>query len=269
VDHVQLGLSPGADFACLCEITGAVEQAVDGVSTVDAIRLVDGLLAESASGGLSPGGAATLVAADRDRVLAAVYVRTYGSRVASTVRCTHCGAPFDLDFSLDELLASVAKGEEANAMGTGRLPDGSFRAAGLRFRLPTGEDECAILGLPPEKGERALLRRCLLEPTDGDADGSQSDAVQAAMECVAPLVDLELGAQCPECGQPQLVSFDIQHYLLSSLLRERSQLALELHSLAAAYGWSLQEILALPRSQRRALVALVEAQGTPSGRFRS
>lgn len=273
MDQVRLHFVPGGGWACLREISGVEEQAVEGAATVDAIRLLNGLLVATA-GALDPGSASMLTAADRDRLLAAVYLRTYGPRVDGTVRCLRCEAPFDLDFSLAELQAMMraagkaAEGQAGSTPETGPdpLPDGNFRlASGRRFRLPTGEDECRVAGLPPEEAEEALLRRCLMG--DGSGADGEAEEVEAAMEAAAPILDLDLDARCPECGAEQRVHFDLQHYLLKALYSERSQLAWEIHRLAAAYGWSLSEILGLPRSQRRSLVNLAEAESPAGGRL--
>ena len=270
MDRVRLGFLPGGGWACLRELSGAEEQAVTGTGTADAIRLLDGLLVASGGTAIAPGSATALTAADRDRLLAAVYIRTYGARIANTLRCVYCDALFDIDFSLEELLAYLSP--QANDRGHGaetvdisaeRLADGTFCLSdGTRFRLPTGEDECAVLGSPADQAEQVLLQCCLLDENLTDETGRDGlkEAVQAAMADVAPVLDLDLDAHCPECGRHQAVHFDIQHYLLSALQRERKQLAQEVHRLASAYGWSLTEILGLPRSQRRSLVALVESE---------
>jgi hypothetical protein len=67
-----------------------------------------------------------------------------------------------------------------------------------------------------------------------------------------------LVAACPECENVQTVQFDIQSYLLGALTGERSRLLAEVHRIARAYSWSLDEILALKRSDRRRLVELIE-----------
>lgn len=242
----------------LRELSGREEQAVRGTTLVDALRLLDGVLAEQPGRRAGPSMAASLTAADRDRLLAMVYLRTYGPQIRCTLRCTRCRSPFKIHFSLHDLLAFLDP-DEKDLQGLERLADGSFQLQdGRHFRLPTGEDECAVFDLPPAEAEKALLQRCLIE--EGDLAESAESSVQAAMETVAPLVDLVLDAYCPECGTEQSVHFDIQHYLLSALLQERRQLAVEVHRLASVYGWSLNEILDLPRSQRRALVELIESE---------
>ena len=154
----------------------------------------------------------------------------------SVVRCQSCDGPFDIDFTLDDLMDSLC-GQESPAV---READGSYQLPdGRRFRLPTGADELAILSVQDEQREQELLRRCMIAgPAQYDPE-----SLQAAMKAAGPLVDLEVSAQCPECGAGQAVYFDLQHYLLAQIKGERVQRAREVHCLAKAYGWSLREIL--------------------------
>jgi hypothetical protein len=138
---------------------------------------------------------------------------------------------------------------------------GTFKlgAKGI-FRLPTGQDELAIQGLSRGEAEKVLLSRCVVE---GDPD-LLGEEVLAALEDLAPVGGVEIEARCPECQHTQSAYFDLQTYLLRALAQERPRLLRESHLLATTYGWSLQEILGLPRSQRRAFVELIQSDaGTP------
>jgi hypothetical protein len=255
VDVVSLAFTPESPVAGLRHLCGADEQLVDRQDTAFAIHLLNRLLVDEPGLTLKPGAAATLTAADRDRLLAAVYRRAYGPRIASTLTCPACARPFDLDFNLPDLVASLQPAPEPAL----EPHNGSYAftlADARRFRLPTGADELAVSHLPPAAAERELLRRCALSgsPTTDPA------AVQAAMAAVAPVIDVEMDARCPECGQSQPVHFDIQSYLLAALAAEQPRLAVEIHQLARAYHWSLPEILGLSRVQRRAFVALIEQE---------
>src|SRR2546425_195739 len=73
-------------------------------------------------------------------------------------------------------------------------------------------------------------------------------------------------ARCPECGRAQAVRFDIQSFLLGSLLADRAPLFGDVHRLARAYGWSRESILALARHERRAYAAFVDAEKPPRRR---
>jgi hypothetical protein len=254
VELVALGYLPSGSWVALREIAGRDEAAVTGHDATAAIQLLDRLIvAEAGEAGLLA--AIDLAVSDRDRLLSAVYTRTYGARIENTLHCPTCDQPFDLDFSLAEMDRRLE--EDARQAAVEPVEDGTFRlSSGRRFRLPTGRDERAVSRLPLTEAAAALLARCLV---DGDAVTEDGEDIQAAMEVVGPLLNLDLGAACPECGGEQEVHFDIQSYLLGALAQDRPGLALDIHGLATAYGWSREEILSIPRGQRRAYVALVEA----------
>jgi hypothetical protein len=238
------------------EPTGACERAVLGTGLTDALDLLDRLI--DAPGFV----AASLTSPDRDRLLVAVHQRCFGDRIDATVGCVACHEPFQLDFHLQDLLEGLVDGQD--------VPAGARRAdlggAVLdvpqlgRVRVPTGADQLALRDLPLDEARRELAARCLLDAVEPAADVGEADldALETALEERAPIVDLDLVASCPACGSSQPVHFDIQTYLLRSILADRPQLLADLHCLAAAYRWSPADILALTRSERLSLVRLVE-----------
>lgn len=263
---VRLNFMSQSRWACLGELSGYEELAITGTDTACAIQLVDGLLVAAPGGALEPGRAGQLTAADRDLLFTAICSKAYGPRIVGTLSCLNCGELFDIGFLLEDLAAHVWENGRGAESGQDRpverLTDGLFAMPdGTRFRLPTGEDECAVAALPPDQARQALMARCLENGKQAvDIEGERGDAIEDAMARLAPILNLELDAACSECGRIQPVRFDIQHYLLSSLLQEQDQLALEIHRLAGAYGWGLDEILRLPRRRRRRLATLILAE---------
>jgi hypothetical protein len=258
VYQVRLNSLHGPEWVLLREITGVEEQSVASTSTHDAIQLLDALVVSDHEGALQHGEVAKLTPWDREQLLATVYIRTYGAKIESTIKCRQCGENFDMDFGVDELLASLSPCSH-EVLGVSIEADGIYRLGdGISFRLPTGEDECAVIGLTPQEARAVLLERCVQSTTEHEDFSKYSDLIQTTMEALSPLVDIELDAMCPECGHGQSVHFDLQHYLLSAFQGERKRLMQEIHALASNYGWSLSEILGLPRSQRRTLAGLVE-----------
>ncbi|HEY6805628.1 MAG TPA: hypothetical protein VI306_18765 [Pyrinomonadaceae bacterium] len=230
------------------ELTGRDEFEVLGTNTANAIRLLSSLLEDR--DGLD---AADLVASDRDRLLAAVYRRAFGDRIESTITCARCSQPFDLDFSLRQLIKTVDDRSDADDWTF--LGDGRFESStGASFRLPTGRDELELSALSPAVVEQSLLKRC----TEESGWTESQTAFEELLERVAPLLDLELVAQCVECGHRHTVQFDIQTYVLGAIVGERRRLLTEINRLARAYSWSLAEILSLRRSDRRQFVELIE-----------
>jgi hypothetical protein len=245
----ELQFTPGHRQVLLREICGQDELTVAGYSTADAIRLINGMIDQGQS--LQAGSIAT---ADRDRLLAAVYRQTYGARIESTIHCRYCNALFDVVFSLDDLLQHIQpETDKGTLMQTAE--EWYQTAEGYSFRLPTGDDELAVSGLPVDEAVQMLLARCT---ATGTISGSTTD-VQEAMEKVAPLLQKEMLAHCPECSKEQQVSFDMQSFLLARVKNDQRLVALEVHQLAMAYHWSHQEILQIPRSLRRTYAAFIEA----------
>lgn len=244
-DRVPLRFSGERRVARLRELTGRDEYAVAGASTSSAIELLDALLDDPSAERIR---AADLVAADRDRLLAAVYARAFGDRIESTLTCAKCTQPFDLDFSLRQLQQSVD--ERTSATPWKALGDGRFEGPqGASVRLPTGRDELAAAALASDEMEPFL--RAAAEGTG---------AMDEALEQIAPLLDLELVAGCPECGHVHVIQFDIQRYALGAILAERRRLLAEINRIAVAYAWTLSEILSLTRNDRRILVELIETE---------
>ncbi|MCB0628731.1 MAG: hypothetical protein R2824_25555 [Saprospiraceae bacterium] len=250
-----LHFTPVGKWACLRELCGQDLLSIHHTGTIDAIRLLDGLLVEGGETGIGTGMAAAIATADRDQLLMAIYKQAFGDRVETTISCEVCGEPMDLSFTLDDLFHHLRAKDKAvtvrsNEDGTFRLPEG------CRFRMPTGEDERLVRGMPPDQAEQLLMERCLLE---GDPD-KHKVSVQQAMDQIAPVFETSLLVNCPECGHSQQLYFDLQTYLLANLELEKEQLPLEVHRLTMAYGWSHQEIMSLPRSLRRRYLSLILAE---------
>jgi hypothetical protein len=249
IENIPLRFAGSAQFAQLRELSGREEFGVTSANTSNAINLLSRLL--DCSG--TELRATDLVASDRDRLLASVYVRAFGDRIESTLNCKKCSEPFDLDFSLARLLNSVD--EQTRAEQCWAIGDGSFETAeGVRFRLPTGKDELELSLHNADAVASLLLERCVEQSTwTGD-----SSSFEELLERVAPLLEFELVARCAECSHVHMVQFDIQTYVLGALISERRRLLTEINRLARAYSWSLEEILSLSRSDRRQFVELID-----------
>jgi hypothetical protein len=245
-DSIELRYAVGNPPIRVRELTGRDERSISGTSTADAIRLLDPLIEPPQQGVADTLTAADLTAADRDRLLAAVYQRAFGDRIESTLNCARCSQRFDLHFSLRHLVSSV---EVAGQPDTDQSEPGNT----ARFRIPTGRDELALSSLTAAEAESLLLNRCV----DGGQWTGGAQRFQEMLEGIAPLLDLELSAHCPECEHRHTVQFDIQSYLLGALMGEQHKLMTEIHRLAVAYGWSLDQILSLTRTERRLFVELI------------
>jgi hypothetical protein len=219
----------------LREPDGNDELSLDGIDTRAAATLLARLV--------EPAGAvAALAAPDRDALLAVLHRGLWGDRIETSLACGSCGSIYDLSFTLTALQRSIEAGRQpSDVIDLRTVRDGD----GQPFMLPDAdaEDAAAQLG----EGAQTALTVAIAGNDNDDPAG-----LDARLEAVAPLLDVDLDAPCAECGHPALARFDIQTFTLQRLLDEREATLVEVHSLASGYGWTLGEILGLTRGLRRA-----------------
>lgn len=236
---ISLRWSAPAELAVVGPVDGLAELAVLDTTARSAIALVDSVVVSEMPDSLRPGGANELATADRDRILAAIYLDRYGARIEATLTCRTCHDPFDLDFRLDELVTHC---DPAGAIDPPPWP-----VQGVELRPVTGVDELAAQGRPDPAD--ALVRRLVGDPPAGD-EGLRA-LIADELSRRTPPVAAPIGASCPACGELAEVEFDIQRYLLGRLLGERAELFRDVHVIASTYHWSRAEILALIPEERR------------------
>jgi len=96
-------------------------------------------------------------------------------------------------------------------------------------------------------------------------DDADTSGIGERLEALAPLIDVDLDTSCAECGHAALCAFSISSpSCCSGLLDEREAVLGEVHALASGYGWSLPDILSLPRGLRRSLVRRA-CKASPTG----
>jgi hypothetical protein len=243
---------PAVDLL-LRPLDGATEAAVVPERPGAATTLVE-TLASHADG--SPLDIRALPVSVHDRLLAAIYEAGFGDQVSCQAFCSACGEAFRFSFALSALIESQDRAAEA----AGALAaDGSWTTPeGARLRPPTLDDG-------GDGDAAALLSRLAAEPVTED----RAEALGAFLESASPLLSLDLETLCPECSAPQKVWFDLARFLLRAIAAERPFLIRETHLIAARYGWSHQEIMALPRADRRAYATLIESERSASLRLAS
>ncbi|QAA81828.1 hypothetical protein EI546_08905 [Aequorivita sp. H23M31] len=243
---IPLRWTPNTPAIHLRSLKTADEMDIKNTDTNSLLRLLDSLIQNSPSG--KEVQASQIVTADRDRIVAHLYLHIYGSKIESTVKCKSCEQKFDLDFNLDQLLEHYQPTAET-------LPnDGIYKIEpNIQFRLPNGEDEIFVENLSAQDAETKLLERCLIE---GDPKIDR-EKIQQKMAELAPLLSMDMKANCPECDHTQEVRFDMQPFFLTRLMQEGPRLAKEIHAIASVYHWSHQEIMNLSRNSRKQYAGLI------------
>lgn len=238
-------------WARLREPLGRDELALEGIDTQAAARLLGALI--DAPTGAPACSAAELSATDRDALLAALHRALWGDRIVSSLPCAACGAMYDFSLELSAVQRQLAAEQEPFTIVAPRCLQ---THDGQQWHLPSAaqEQQAAEQGVQAGGDVLCALVRGGQDGQDEQGGGIERAAAAARLESLAPILDLDLQAQCPECSHQQLAHFNLQAFVLQRLLDERDGVISEVHALASSYGWGLNEILSLPRSLRRALV---------------
>ncbi len=219
------------------------------------------LLPLAASAGHDLPALARLPLGRRDALLLELYRGTFGPELELGAECPECGERVEVELAVDELLADP-----------GAEPDASWELQrdrlALRFRAPNSDDLAAVAGGggDAETARRALLARCLLDARRGDEpiaaaelDAEELELVAARMAAVDPLAELLLEVRCEVCGHAWPALVDVAECFWHQLAVVARRLVAEIHTLARAYGWREDDVLALSPHRRRTYLEMVIA----------
>jgi hypothetical protein len=192
------------------------------------------------------------------------HLTSFGSQIDALAVCQACGATLDVALSLTELLPSPETVPAQDGPGD-PAPARTLRLAGgvVTVRSPAVRDLLAAAADADPRG--ALVRRCAQGPGSAPVEvaGLGPDElalVDEALEDLSGLGLITVRAACPDCGEPVAALLDPAALLWQQVQRAAPVLLHDVATLAAAFGWSEREILALPAVRRRAYLQLAASQ---------
>lgn len=217
-----------------------------------------------------------LLIGDRQYLLLKLHEVTFGNQIQATISCPwpDCSKRVDIDFLTEDI--PIKESEKKGPTYEMELsPEAAFvdcdhkEYRKIIFRLPNGADQEAISPFLSENEAQALtmlLDRCVqsvgpLKNHGNTLTGRLSPLarkeIESRMVKVAPRVELDLRADCPECGRAFTIPFDPHRYFLGEMRTSINLLYREVHYLAYHYHWSEQEIMQMPREKRRKYIEVL------------
>jgi hypothetical protein len=170
----------------------------------------------------------------------------FGQTLAGWVACPECGER--LEFSID-----AAKLDADSSRVTVR-----FDMDGRSFRPLTSRDLAAVAGEADEQAAALeLLRRCCVD--GGNFSTEEIDTISNQLAQADPMSETLLDLECAECGHRWDEPLDIATWLWTEIEARARRLLLDVHTLAAAYGWTEAEILSLSEPRRAIYMEMVQA----------
>jgi hypothetical protein len=240
-------------------LTGRIEQSlIESAASLDRPAYVTSVLSQVldaiGESAIDADMVSRLSVADRQYLMLRLAALLNGEQMWLKVDCGHCDAPFDVELLRCDLPVKQA-GDS--------FPEVSLHLENwdIEARVPTGQDQEAIPQSTEEEALRTLLQKCICSVNGGSphAEFSQLlneeeiEAIDEALDEVAPAVCDRLLVTCPECNTEQNALLD--HYANIGL--NEYFFYDEIHTLASHYHWSEADILDLPRSKRRRYLQLI------------
>lgn len=230
-------------------VTGHVERALLATDEPGSVpeRVTAALALFLGGGAQAHAEARSASVGQRRQLVREVLAEVDGAVSWRTCVCAGCGEPFDVEVDLEALPPPRTAGGDSMEVV---LSSGTARVR----RLTGADEEAAVAG---DDADTVAARLADLAVIDDvvltDADRS---VVADALTRLGPDVVTTLAAECPACGEPVVVDIDPLHVVG----RGDDGLFEDTHRLATAYGWSVDEVLALPVRRRRRHVRRIDAE---------
>ncbi len=227
---------------------------------------------------------AELSIGQRDGLLLTLREWTFGSQIQSVATCPQCSDRLELSFEISDIrvpeivqekpkVSLLPRWLHKNHQPERRSSVVKFADYEVQFQLPNSLDLAACLDLLPALNpgsdnttspQRILLERCLLvahhRGKQQSIDKLPPEAIDAVITQMAeedPQANVQLNLTCPSCGHQWRSHFDIVSFFWTEIHAWAIRTLREIHTIAAAYGWSEAEILAMNPYRRYLYLEMV------------
>ncbi len=185
--------------------------------------------------------------------LLALRAALFGARWDCVADCPACAQVADVQLDIAALLAG-APGDDSSPATVWHVVDGSADAT--RFRLPLLGD-LTQAGEPAPLSAAHMLERILDSPDAIAVTPALRTAIEDRLLRLDPLAAIDMLVDCPSCGHRWRAATEVVGMLWTELANLAKRLLGEVARLAAVFGWSEAQILALSPRRRQHYLELV------------
>jgi hypothetical protein len=181
----------------------------------------------------------------RDACLLDLRESVFGQQVDGVASCPECGVQQEFRMPVAQLRVARLECDRELA-----LVSGDYQ---VDFRLPDSLDLCELEADAGAEGDLSLrlLRSCVTNATAGDQPVAAADLPGYVVQQISePQAEIDLSLDCPGCSHRWSEPFDIASFLWTEVSAWASRTLFDVHQLAAAYGWSEAESLAMTPRRR-------------------
>jgi len=208
------------------------------------------------------GALAELSIGQRDALLLRLREATFGPTLTGVADCPACRARIEVALNAAELDMPSSASTFGSMSASGAAVEAGDYV--LQLRPPNSHDVVAAAPLEMSNARVAILRRCVLSAQRGGMPVGPDDVPAAVLEIAEqrlpdrdPQADVRLRLVCPACEHDTTMIFDIASFLWHEIDAWACRILREVHTLASAYGWTEEAILALTPFRRQCYLELV------------
>ncbi len=218
------------------------------------------LLLSGANPDRTPEELSRLCIGNRDALLLEMLEKYFAINIAARSVCPGCKMDLELNLCLQDLKAQSSTQAELSGIL-------NIEGYEVEFRLPDSLDlyaasQCSDL----ESARRMLIDRCVSRVCNyGEPCGAADlppliqEAISVRMGELDPQANIVINLTCPSCRRKWTSSFDVVLFLWSQVDAWARRTLWEVHLLAASYGWSEADILAMSQLRRQAYMEMIQS----------
>ena len=189
--------------------------------------------------GSSRASLAALPLSRRDALLLRARVAAFGPVIEAVATCARCGCESDVTLRL-------SGGDVEPETDRGTIAVGATTVA---YRVPDSFDAAAAAAHHDAADAlHALRTRCIT--ADAPLDDAAFAAAEREIERVSAPSSIVLDLTCPDCAATAGVALDVGAFFWTEIAAYARRTLDDVDALAARYGWSEAEILALSPARR-------------------
>ena len=184
----------------------------------------------------------------------------FGSAWDCVADCPACAQVAEVRLDIPAMLAAVPNNDAAQAPGWHAIDESP---ATPHFRLPVLAD-LASAGPADSTSAARLLHAIVAAPAPHATDAALVDvpphmrtAIEQQLLCLDPLAAIDIVMDCPSCGHRWRAAAEVIGMLWADVSALAKRLLADVTRLAAVFGWSEQQILALSPVRRQRYLDMV------------
>lgn len=184
---------------------------------------------------------------------------TFGPQLDCYAECPQCSQRLEFSISINDVVKNSASEDAAHEY---MVETKGFK---VHCRVPKIQDLLDLLQCNnAAAGREFLLKRCIVQSFKGEKEINIKSlprkmiaAIDEKLNSCDPLCEIQIDIHCPDCGHHWSTVLDIISFFWAEVAANAKSLLNDIHTLAWAYGWREEDILAMSIRRRQLYMEMI------------